>query len=225
MVRPRTPPDNTLSCEFDASNWAAILICGGEKVKEISVTEGTHESATVLIAEDEQHLADLYTDYLAENYEVLTAYGGEEALEMLEEHGTDIEVALLDRRMPDLSGDAVLATINDNAMEVRVAMVTAVNPGFDIIDMGCDEYLVKPVSREDLLETVERLLRISEYSEKHQELTTKKLKRNVLQVEKTASELADSDRFNSLEEDIAKLDGELEDISDELDIEDIQRHI
>jgi DNA-binding response OmpR family regulator len=189
------------------------------------VSEGITQSATVLIAEDEQHLADLYTDYLAEDYTVLTAYGGEEATEYLDQRGAEIDVALLDRRMPDLSGDAVLATINEDGLEIRVAMVTAVNPGFDIIDMGCDEYLVKPVSREDLLETVDRLLRISEYSEKHQELTTKKLKRNVLQVEKTASELADSDRFNSLESDIESLEDELDDISDELDIEDIQRHI
>jgi len=189
------------------------------------VSEGITQSATVLVTEDEQHLADLYTDYLAEDYDVVTAYGGDEALEYIDDSGDEIGVALLDRRMPDTSGDAVLAEINDRGLETRVAMVTAVNPGFDIIDMGCDEYLVKPVSRDDLLETVARLLKISEYSDKHQELTTKKLKRNVLEVEKSASELADSERFNALETDIEQLEDELDDISEDLDIEDIQRHI
>ena len=37
----------------------------------------------MLVAEDEQHLADLYTDFLTEHYEILTAYGGEAAVEII----------------------------------------------------------------------------------------------------------------------------------------------
>jgi len=187
------------------------------------VTDGNSEQATVLVVDDERHLADLYTDYLADDHAVLTAYGGEEALDLLSEN--DIDVTLLDRRMPDLSGDEVLAAINDGEDEVRVAMVTAVNPGFDIIDMGCDEYLVKPVSREDLLDVVGRLLKLSEYSEKHQQLTSKKLTRNVLKVEKSGPELAESQRYDRLTAEIDELESELDDISEDLEFEDLQRHI
>ncbi|MFB6179337.1 MAG: response regulator [Halorientalis sp.] len=189
------------------------------------MSSGATEQPTVLVAEDEQHLADLYSDYLAEDYEVLTAYGGEDAIEFLEDESVTVDVALLDRRMPDVSGDKVLATINDRGYDCRVAMVTAVNPGFDIIDMGCDEYLVKPVSRDDLLEVVDRLLKLSEYSEKHQELTSKRLTRNVLQVEKSGPELAESERFERLESEIAALESQLDDITDDLEFEDLQRHI
>ncbi|MFD1588552.1 response regulator [Halorientalis brevis] len=183
------------------------------------------ELPTVLVADDEQHLADLYTDYLAEDYDVVTAYGGEEAIELLDDESVSVDVALLDRRMPDVSGDKVLATINDGACDCRVAMVTAVNPGFDIIDMGCDEYLVKPVSRDDLLEVVERLLKLSAYSEKHQQLTSKRLTRNVLKVEKSAAELAESARFDRLESEIEALEAQLDDITEDLEFEDLQRHI
>lgn len=189
------------------------------------MTEGQTDDATVLVAEDEQHLADLYTDYLAGDFEVLTAYGGEGAMEYLDDPDADVDVALLDRRMPDLSGDKVLATINEDSYEIRVAMVTAVNPGFDIIDMGCDEYLIKPVSRDELLETVHRLLKLSEYSDKHQELTSKQLTRNVLQVEKSAPELAENDRYQRLESEIEDIEAQLDDISEDLDFEDLQRHI
>ncbi|AQL44418.1 HoxA transcriptional regulator [Halorientalis sp. IM1011] len=182
-------------------------------------------AATVLVAEDEQHLADLYTDYLAEDYEVVTAYGGEAAVEVLRDETQSIDVALLDRRMPDLSGDKVLAEINENGCDCRVAMVTAVNPGFDIIDMGCDDYLVKPVSRADLLDVVERLLKLSEYSEKHQQLTSKKLKRNVLKVEKSTAELDRSDRFERLTGEIEGLEAELDEIGEDLSLKDVQRHI
>jgi DNA-binding response OmpR family regulator len=190
----------------------------------IVVSSPTSE-ATVLVAEDEQHLADLYTDYLAEHYEVLTAYGGEDAIEVLHDDTVEVDVALLDRRMPDLSGDKVLADINENGSDCRVAMVTAVNPGFDIIDMGCDDYLVKPVSRDDLLDVVHRLLKLSEYSEKHQQLTSKKLKRNVLKVEKSAAELERSDQFERLTAEIDGLEAELDEIGEDLSIEDVQRHI
>jgi DNA-binding response OmpR family regulator len=179
----------------------------------------------VLVAEDEQHLADLYTDFLTEHYEILTAYGGEAAVEILHDESITVDVALLDRRMPDLSGDKVLADINENGCDCRVAMVTAVNPGFDIIDMGCDDYLVKPIARDDLLEVIQRLLKLSEYSEKHQQLTSKKLKRNVLEIEKPAAELERSERFERLTGEIQRLESELDEIGEDLSIEDVQRHI
>ncbi len=179
----------------------------------------------MLVAEDEQHLADLYTDFLTEHYEILTAYGGEAAVEILHDESITVDVALLDRRMPDLSGDKVLADINENGCDCRVAMVTAVNPGFDIIDMGCDDYLVKPIARDDLLEVIQRLLKLSEYSEKHQQLTSKKLKRNVLEIEKPAAELERSERFERLTGEIQRLESELDEIGEDLSIEDVQRHI
>ncbi len=57
---------------------------------------------SVLIAEDEPDLANLYTSRLEERYDVRTAYDGTEALEAID---GDIDVVLLDRRMPGLSGD------------------------------------------------------------------------------------------------------------------------
>ena len=183
------------------------------------------ERPTVLVADDEQHLADLYSDYLSAEYDVVTAYGGEQALDALDDESQSVDVAILDRRMPETSGDEVLATITEGEYECRVAMVTAVYPGFDIIDMGCDEYLVKPVSRENLLDVVDRLLKLSEYSEKHRELTSKRLTRNVLKVEKSAPELAESDRYNRLESEIEDLESELDDISEDLDLEELQRQL
>ncbi|MEF8976022.1 MAG: response regulator [Halapricum sp.] len=176
------------------------------------------DRGTVLVVEDEQHLADLYTDYLTDRYEVRTAYSGEEAIDMLAD---DIDVVLLDRRMPVTSGNEVLAAIEENGYDPRVAMVTAVEPDFDIIDLGVDDYLVKPVSKNALREVVERLLTITEYSKRLQELTSKKLKRNVLQVEKPQSELRDSDRYAELETDIERLEETLDDLSEDLSGEDL----
>jgi len=170
---------------------------------------------TVLIVEDEQHLADLYTDYLDDRYNVRTAYSGEEGLERISEN---IDVVLLDRRMPVVSGNEVLAEIEERGLPCRVAMVTAVNPDFDIIEMGVDDYLVKPVTREELSEVVERLHQIAAYNEQLQELTTRKLKRNVLQVEKTQTELQASDRYQQLQTEIADIEKRVDELAADLDV-------
>ncbi len=167
----------------------------------------------MLVVEDETHLAELYTEYLDGEYDVRTAYGGVEALEML---SSDLDVVLLDRRMPIVSGNEVLAAIEERALQCRVAMVTAVDPDFDIIEMGCDDYVVKPVTRDDLKAVVDRLMKLSEYNDRMRELTSKRLKRNVLEVEKTESELAESDLFRRLQREIAEMEDDVQGIAEEL---------
>ena len=174
------------------------------------------ETPTVLIVEDEQHLADLYTDYLGDSYDVLTAYSGEEGLDML---AADIDVVLLDRRMPVVSGNEVLAEIEERGLPCRVAMVTAVNPDFDIIEMGFDDYLVKPVTREELSEVVDRLQKIAAYNDHLQALTTRKLKRNVLQVEKSQAELESSQQYRELQSEIAEISERVDALAADLDVE------
>lgn len=109
--------------------------------------------ATVLVVEDEEPLADLYTEWLGDGYRVLTAYDGETALEMLEDPG-DVDVVVLDRRMPGLSGDQVLETIREREFDVTVIMVTAVDPDLNILEMDFDDYLCKPINRETLTSTL-----------------------------------------------------------------------
>ena len=63
------------------------------------------DEGTVLVVDDEPSLAELYSMQHAEEYEVRTATGGPEALDLVDE---EVDVALLDRRMPRMSGDELL---------------------------------------------------------------------------------------------------------------------
>lgn len=173
------------------------------------------EEIRVLIVEDEESLAEMYAEYIPE-YDTEIAYGGEQALEVL---SPEYDVILLDRRMPVVSGNEVLAAIEEQKLPARVAMVTAVNPDFDIIGLRIDDYVVKPVTRAELRETVDRLLTLDEYNERMQQLTSKKLKRNVLQVEKSRAELSESADFEALEAEIEALESEVDLLADELDVE------
>ncbi|ELZ47293.1 response regulator receiver protein [Halorubrum coriense DSM 10284] len=159
----------------------------------------------VLVVEDEPDLADLYAAWLGDEYRVRTAYGGREALDELDEADNQVDAILLDRRMPGLSGDEVLTAVRERGIDCRVAMVTAVEPDFDILEMGFDDYLVKPVTSDTLRETVEGLLRRGEYDTEVQELFSLTSKKAMLESEKSATDLADNDEYQRLTERIDEL--------------------
>jgi len=177
---------------------------------------------SVLVVDDESSLADLYAHWLSDEFDARTAYGGEAALETVDD---DTDVMLLDRRMPDLSGDAVLERVRQQNHDVLVAMVTAIEPDFDIVDAPCQDYLVKSIDRSTLTETVDRLVRLGEYDQKQRELSSKKVRRNVIEVEKTDNELAESDAFQRLEREIAALVSELGELSEEIEYDRIERRV
>lgn len=180
------------------------------------MTGNQGSEATVLVIEDERHLADLYAEYLGDEYTVLTAYTGEEGIERLDR---DVDVVVVDRRMAGISGHEVLAAIEDSEIDCQVALVTASAPDFDIIGLGIDDYLVKPVTRDEAIAVVDRLLAVTEYTETLRELTRKKLTRNVLRVEKSRTDLNESDRYRELQSDIDDLQQTVDELAAELDLE------
>lgn len=176
-------------------------------------------SASVLIVEDEQDLADLYAEWLQyDGYQVKVVNSGEEALNELRQ---DLDIVLLDRRMPGLSGDEVLERIVDQGYSCRVAMVTAVEPDFDIIDMGFDDYLVKPISRKDLHRTVDRLLRRTQYDAQLEEYATLVSKMSTLEAEKPSSELESNEKYDELKTEIEQLQSVVDDLAEGFDDKDV----
>lgn len=167
----------------------------------------------VLVVDDEARLADLFAAWIKGEYSVDTAYDGETALETMNDA---VEVVLLDRRMPGLSGDEVLERIRNRGFDSRVVMVTAVDPDFDIIEMGFDDYLVKPVSQRDLMETVDQLLLRSTYDEQMQEFFALASKKAVLDAQKTEAELRASQEYSRLEDRLSVLRAEIDDTVSEL---------
>ncbi len=161
----------------------------------------------ILVVDDESRLADLFAAWLKNDWAVETAYDGESALEKMQE---SVEIVLLDRRMPGLSGDEVLSEIRDHGYDCRVVMVTAVDPDFDIIEMGFDDYLVKPVSKDELLDLVERVQTRSAYEADIQRYYSLVSKKSLLETEKSERELERSEEYTELCVRVEQLRGEVD---------------
>lgn len=116
----------------------------------------------VLMVDDEKKVADAYALRLKDVAAVTVAYGGNEALETLDP-AEPPDVVLLDRHMPGLSGDEVLAQLRDRDLRTRIIMVTAVDPDLGVLDMPFDDYLSKPVERADLHAAVDQQCQVLAY--------------------------------------------------------------
>lgn len=175
------------------------------------------EMSTVLVVEDEVDLAELYASWLGDEYDVRVANTAEEALVELVD---DVDVVLLDRRLPDMSGDEFLDVIVDKQFDCQVAIVSAVDPDWDILEMRFDAYVVKPVERAELLGLVRRLLARRLYNEEVRNFFALASKRATLESTKEPSELATSQRYQELTEELDDLREDLENIILELTDED-----
>lgn len=172
-----------------------------------------------MVVEDQKDLADVYANWLREEYAVRTAYGGDEALEKFDE---TVDVVLLDRRMPGRSGDEVLERIREAGTDCRVAMVTAISPELDIIDMEFDDYLVKPVQKEEVLDTVEGMLAMRTYNDRIREYYSLSTKHTALISNNSEAELETSEEYQDLKERLAEVKGEFEDLREEIEYEQLK---
>lgn len=117
----------------------------------------------ILIADDEKRMMRGITDFLqAQNFVVIEAFDGEEALELYYKRNKEIDLLLLDIMMPKMSGFDVLKKIREELSTVPVIMLTARTEEYDQVlgfRLGADDYITKPFSSTLLLLRIEALLK------------------------------------------------------------------
>lgn len=116
----------------------------------------------ILIADDNEQITTVLADYARkEGYEPLKAYNGSEAMAQFKANQKDIVVVLLDVMMPEKDGFQVCREIREFSM-VPIILVTARGEDFEKImglDIGADDYIVKPFSTAEVMARVRAVSR------------------------------------------------------------------
>ena len=130
----------------------------------------------ILLAEDEENIADFVSRGLESfGYEVDSVRRGDEAWQRLQEQ-QDYDLALLDIRMPGMTGLEVCRRLRESQGYVLpVLMLTALGTTDDIVlglQAGADDYMVKPFKFTELLARISALLRrVESYQPKFPNVT------------------------------------------------------
>ncbi|HET9714534.1 MAG TPA: response regulator transcription factor [Pyrinomonadaceae bacterium] len=126
--------------------------------------------SSVLIVEDEKHLADgLSYNLKAEGYDVDTAGTGEEALSLLADSRRSYDVVVLDVMLPGIDGFSLASRLRSQGQFVPILMLTARGQAQDVLrgfEAGADDYLPKPFDLGVLLARINALLRRREWFRK-----------------------------------------------------------
>lgn len=170
-------------------------------------TPAEDSEPTVLLVDDEPELLEVYELWLADRCTVRTADSGRAALEAMDE---TVDVVFLDRRMPERSGDEVLRELRGRGHDPPVAMLTAVDPDADIVELPFDDYLTKPVTQTELGTTIDVLLQRAAYDERSRELFALSSKRAALEASPDIDH-EESDRYHDLTERVERIREELDD--------------
>ncbi|MFC6989216.1 response regulator transcription factor [Haloplanus sp. GCM10025708] len=110
--------------------------------------------ATVLLVDDDEDFRETLALWMAdERWEIREAADGAEALEKLD--GT-VDILVLDRGMPTVSGPTVIERLDEQPFDGRVVVVSAFEPDADLNESMVADYLTKPIDRQGFLDVLER---------------------------------------------------------------------
>ena len=115
----------------------------------------------ILLVEDEIDLNNIVTKYLKKNgYSVDSVFDGEEALDYLK--SGEYDLVILDIMLPKINGFEVIKELRNKGNHTSVLMLTARDSADDKVkglDLGADDYLVKPFDFNELLARMRAVVR------------------------------------------------------------------
>lgn len=152
-------------------------------------------SQTVLVVDDDEGCRDLYREWLAGDHEVREADHGEAGLAELDER---VDVVLLDREMPGLSGIEVARRIAASAYDPHVAMISSAPFDVDLVEVPIDDYRRKPVKEADVRDVLAAYCYRRQYETAFEELFSITSKVAALEADHSAAELAGEEHYERL---------------------------
>lgn len=136
----------------------ATTLCQTAKVDEPPMAQNSATSKILIVDDEPVNLQVLHNYLSLQNYTIVQATSGHEALKFLDD-GLIPDVILLDVMMPQMTGYEVTHRLREKwqAIELPILLLTAKNQVEDLVqglEMGANDYMTKPISKKELLARV-----------------------------------------------------------------------
>ncbi len=137
-----------------------LLACVSDEkcVKKKDIINLRRGAETVLVIDDEPMVRDLARDVLKRyGYAVLTAGGGEEAIEMFRKRSGEIDAVVLDMVMPAMDGREVFRRLREIKPDVKVIVSSGYSHDWDaddLLELGARSFMQKPFRITELVKVV-----------------------------------------------------------------------
>lgn len=165
-----------------------------------------NKRTTVLIVEDDENQSRMYGRWMEKFAEVREAKNIEKAESQLD----GVDIVFVDRILEGSDrGEELLEKLDSNADQVYKVVLTVLTADFNIIRMDIDDYLVKPVSRKDMIAAIDRSVENRMKTNAERNLQALLLKKDLLMQEYTIKELEENEEFNQLTQQIDELSGKI----------------
>lgn len=144
--------------ELDEDGMVISLQKNGRKVRKdaaVAANEEKEEQKTILVAEDIQSNFSLVSSLLKNRCKLLHAPNGQKAVEIVQSEPVDL--VLMDMKMPIMDGRTATAEIRK--FNTRIPIVALTAHAFEAdrvaaLEVGCDDYLVKPINGAKLMQAL-----------------------------------------------------------------------
>lgn len=147
--------------------WAGLQV--QKPVEEVAMARGQDsDSSQILVVDDDPiNLQVLVNQLSLEDYHVITATSGPQALSLIDQMGGNIDLVILDVMMPKMSGYEVSRQLRQrySLFDLPILMLTAKNRVDDItagFEAGANDYIAKPFDKNELLARVHTLLALKQ---------------------------------------------------------------
>lgn len=131
----------------------------------------------ILLIDDEKKICEFVKAYLdKEGYKTDVAYNGNDAINYLDNNQYDI--VLLDRMLPDISGEEICNYIRNNCKLINVSIIilsakTEDDDRIEGFELGCDDYICKPFNVKELILRIKSVLKRSHDLENNEKVKFK----------------------------------------------------
>jgi DNA-binding NtrC family response regulator len=143
--------------------WKAKTTAKRSQKRDCSLINRSEMESKIIVIDDEQDFLDTIKRglYISGYRNLKLIVDAKMTQELIEKESPPFDLALIDITMPSINGVDLLRIIKEKSPETECIMITAVNEAkvaVNCLQAGAYDYLIKPITREDLLATVKRAL-------------------------------------------------------------------